>query len=574
MNTSHATPDTFRPCVVIPAYNHPAALEKKVAQLCEQGLAVFLVNDGSTDQTAAVIDELANRFSAVVTMHRRANGGKGAAVKDGLRAAHAAGFTHALQIDADDQHTLSDIPHFLQLAETHPDSLIAGYPQYDDTLPAARRYGRYITHFWVWLETLSLSAIRDSMCGFRVYPLQATCDVLQRESIGDRMDFDIDIIVKMHWAGVPIINTPTRVTYPVDGISHFRMLQDNLRITRMHTVLVLRLLLLWLPGKILAKNRQEKSSHWSTEQERGNAFWLTLSVRLYQALGRPFGLLMAYAGTAYFFLFGKTARNASHDFLQTLYCYSHGATPSPTLANSCRQFFNLADAVMDRFGCWFGDVKRQDFDCANTQVFIEQSRTGKGGLLLCSHLGNAELASMLAEGLPDVYLNILVHTRHAEQLTRLLHSVATRQQCEFLQVDTVGVDTAIYLREKMDRGEWVVIAADRTPVTGTARTSILPFLGRPAAFAQGPFILAGLMECPVYTLFCMRKPAGGYTVYLDKFADTLKSHRATRSATLLAAQLRYVALLERMVLRYPLQWFNFFDVWHVPAKPDTTDRHE
>src|SRR5206468_913777 len=112
----------------------------------------------------------------------------------------------------------------------------------DESVPRGRLYGRYATHVWVWINTLSLD-IRDSMCGFRVYPLASLVELLDDARIGWRMDFDTDVIVRLHWRGVPVVNQPTRVTYPRDGISHFRMGRDNLRISWMHARLFAGMLL-------------------------------------------------------------------------------------------------------------------------------------------------------------------------------------------------------------------------------------------------------------------------------------------------------------------------------------------
>jgi glycosyltransferase involved in cell wall biosynthesis len=177
------------------------------------------------------------------------NGGKGAAVMAGLRAARRAGFTHALQIDADGQHTLADVTRFVEEARRHPDAVICGCPVFDDSIPKARYYGRYLTHAMVWLETLSFD-IRDSMCGFRLYPLQAVTDLTTRAKIGARMDFDTDILVRLHWRGVPTRWIATSVSYPTDGVSHFRMFFDNVRMTSLHVRLTLGMLvrspvLLW-----------------------------------------------------------------------------------------------------------------------------------------------------------------------------------------------------------------------------------------------------------------------------------------------------------------------------------------
>jgi hypothetical protein len=174
-------------------------------------------------------------------VRRAVNGGKGAAVMSGMDAAFADGLTHALQVDADGQHSLADIPGFLDASRADPEALICGVPAYDASVPKGRLYGRYATHVWVWIETLSF-AIRDSMCGFRVYPLAPAHRLINEARLGTRMDFDIEVLVRLFWRGVRIINRPTRVIYPEGGISHFRLWRDNLRISWMHTRLVFGML--------------------------------------------------------------------------------------------------------------------------------------------------------------------------------------------------------------------------------------------------------------------------------------------------------------------------------------------
>jgi hypothetical protein len=166
-----------------------------------------------------------------------------------MRAALAAGYTHALQVDADGQHTLTDVPQFIEAARSSPQAVICGYPVFDGSIPKVRFYGRYLTHALVWLQTLSFE-IKDSMCGFRLYPLAAVATLMQRHTIGPRMDFDTDILVRLYWQNVPTRWLPTQVSYPLDGVSHFRMVLDNLRMTALHLRLIggmlLRLpLLLW-----------------------------------------------------------------------------------------------------------------------------------------------------------------------------------------------------------------------------------------------------------------------------------------------------------------------------------------
>lgn len=224
--------DWFKPCAVIPVFNHERTLPQVVAALLAEDLPCVLVDDGSSAQAATVIDQLAEHPS--VHLHRHTiNQGKGAAVTSGLREAARLGFSHALQVDADGQHDLSRVGLFLDRACQAPEALICGYPQYDASVPKGRLYGRYLTHVWVWINTLSLS-IRDSMCGFRVYPLAPTLALIDSEPLGSRMDFDTEILVRLHWRAQPMVWLPTRVHYPAGGISHFRLWHDNLLISGMH----------------------------------------------------------------------------------------------------------------------------------------------------------------------------------------------------------------------------------------------------------------------------------------------------------------------------------------------------
>jgi glycosyltransferase involved in cell wall biosynthesis len=227
----------FKPCVVIPVYNHEHAVSAVVHAVLAQSLHCVLVDDGCSSACAQVLDRIAERSSSQVTLLRHpANRGKGDAVITGIRHAARAGFTHVLQVDADGQHCIADVPRFIQHAAARPESLIVGYPQYDESVPSIRLYGRYLTHAWVWINTLSLQ-IKDSMCGFRIYPVAPVLSLIQRRTLGSRMDFDTEILVRLCWDGVDIVNVRTKVGYPADGVSHFRLWFDNVLISRMHATL-------------------------------------------------------------------------------------------------------------------------------------------------------------------------------------------------------------------------------------------------------------------------------------------------------------------------------------------------
>lgn len=241
----------MRPCVVIPFYNHEQAIAAVIGRVKAQGLPCILVDDGSDARCQALLGTIAAAEKAWLTLlPLPVNSGKGAAVMAGFEAALAAGYTHGIQLDADAQHCVGDLPRFIAALNAAPTAVIAGLPIFDASIPRHRLYGRYATHVWVWINTLSL-AIADSMCGFRAYPLAPAVAVWQQMRWGRRMDFDTEIIVRLYWAGLPIVNLPTRVSYPSDGVSHFRLWHDNLRITAMHTRLFFGML--WRLPRLLAR---------------------------------------------------------------------------------------------------------------------------------------------------------------------------------------------------------------------------------------------------------------------------------------------------------------------------------
>lgn len=236
---------SFRVCALVPTYDNPRTVESVVQRVREHVELVIVVDDGSHAPAVEVLDRLAGSPGVVLVRHEQ-NRGKGAAMKTGLREAAARGFSHALQVDADGQHDLADIPRFLETARERPEALVLAAPRFDETRPGIRGFGHWFTGLWTRLEVGGRD-IEDPQCGFRVYPVEPAVTARAR---GNRMDFDPEIAVRMCWGGTPIINLPTHVRYlqaDEGGVSHFRMGLDNLLISWMHTrlmtVKIFRLLL-------------------------------------------------------------------------------------------------------------------------------------------------------------------------------------------------------------------------------------------------------------------------------------------------------------------------------------------
>lgn len=557
----------FKACAVIPVFNHHACLEQIVTTLLANHLPCILVDDGSDAATKQVLTKLATQHPSVDCITLPRNAGKGVAAMTGIARAGERGFSHALQVDADGQHDLNDVPTMLALAEQHPGKLISGVPVYDDTVPAVRFYGRYLTHALIWLDTLSLS-LRDSMCGFRVYPVAPSLALAGRVKIGPRMDFDTDIMTRLYWAGTESLFLPTRVRYPQDGISHFRMLRDNMRMTWLH----IRLFLGMLPRipKLLHRNfSRNRSRHWANIGERGSLAGLRFIGFVDRIVGRYISHAILYPVTLYFFVTHPRARRASREFLAA-------AGVAPTLRNSFRHFMNFSVSILDKVAAWYAP-DRIKVDFPEHRMLSDAVAGGRGALLLSAHLGNLELARALASIIPGLRINALVYTSNARKVTAMLEETSDKFHLRLIHVQEIGPDTALMLREKIAAGEVVVIVGDRTPVAEQSPVVKADFLGRPAPFAIGPYVLAHVLECPVYLFFCMQE-GRRYHVYMEPFADRIALPRNGRLQAAAEWAGRYAERLAGYARRFPLQWYNFFDFWTgdpaLPAPKPLNTLHE
>lgn len=539
-------------CAIIPSYNHHRVIDAVIAQVRQQGLPVFVIDDGSAEATRLHLAAL-HAPDAGITVHRLAtNQGKGAAVMTGFALAQAAGFTHAVQIDADGQHDLESLPALLALAQAHPEALISGQPIYDASVPKARKIGRYVTHVWVWIETGSLR-IRDSMCGFRVYPLAPVMALLATRRIGHYMDFDTDIMVRLFWRGTDVVQLPVRVIYPPENSSNFRILRDNWRITHMHTRLVIEML--WNLRRIRrTRPRTAPSAHWATLREVGTGSGIRFCAATYRLLGRR-GVGVVLAPVAlYFYLTRPAPRAASRQFLTAA-----RGTPPRAFA-IYRHFYQFARRAAEVFGAWTGTLPASAIHHATPEGLAALTHEAHGALILISHVGNADLARALLPEAMRARMTILVHTHHAEQYNRTLRHYFPQAAMNLLQITDITPTTVIALQDRLARGEWICIAGDRTAVMRSARVSTLPFLGAPAPFAQGPWILASLLGCPIYMLSAMAEGAQ-YQLRIEKLADRLTLPRHGREEALQHAITPYAHRLEALAKTYPFQWFNFFDFW-------------
>lgn len=227
--------------VLIPSYNPGPQVYETVRAARARWTPVWVVVDGSDDGTRQGLEQMARDDAGLRVLALESNRGKGAAVLHALGHAAAAGFTHALTMDADGQHPAASIPEFMAASQRAPEAMVLGVPQFDASAPALRVKGRRISNWWANLETL-WCGIQDSLFGFRVYPVRALLEVMQRQRWMRRFDFDPEAAVRLAWRGVPPLNLPAPVRYlrPEEGgVSHFRYGRDNALLTWMHVRLML-----------------------------------------------------------------------------------------------------------------------------------------------------------------------------------------------------------------------------------------------------------------------------------------------------------------------------------------------
>jgi glycosyltransferase involved in cell wall biosynthesis len=220
-------------CLLIPIYDHGGTIRAVVESLAPYGLPCIVVDDGSGEETRRVLDALGSDLPWVEVHHHKENRGKGAALQTGYRLAGRRGFSHVIQLDADGQHAAADVPAFGAAIDRFPDALVLGEPCFDASIPRSRLYGRQLSRGIVWALTLS-GVVRDPLCGFRAIPLVPTLALMDRVRMGDHMEFDPELAIRLVWEGVPVVSVPTPVVYREGGISHFDVVWDDLRLAGLY----------------------------------------------------------------------------------------------------------------------------------------------------------------------------------------------------------------------------------------------------------------------------------------------------------------------------------------------------
>ncbi len=304
--------------------------------------------------------------------------------------------------------------------------------------------------------------------------------------------------------------------------------------------------------------------HWSQIQESGALLGLKFMFFIHRWIGWWALNICSYPVTLYFFITKKTARQASIFFLEQV--KKHNGIPQDTkiLFYSLKHFFQFSRNLLDRLAAWSGAFNYDNVAFHHRDDFVQLMEKRSGALVIVSHLGNLEICRALLNTSHAVKLNILVHSHEAEKFNRLMKGIDQKNHLNLIPVSEVSPATAILLQEKLDAGEVIATSGDRTPTEG-GRNSQATFLGIPAPFPQGPYILASILRCPVYLMFCVRD-RNGYQIFFEAFAEQIRLSRKSRDVEIALWVQKFADRLNYYTLRFPLQWNNFYNFWGQTSK--------
>ena len=301
---------------------------------------------------------------------------------------------------------------------------------------------------------------------------------------------------------------------------------------------------------------------WAGVAERGSTIGMWITVLAYRVLGRRLSTVLVLGIVSYFFATDRRGRRASRRYLERLHAVEGGAAAlghPPSLRDSFRHYREFGLAVLDRLRFTLGaediEIVLRGEECLAALIADK-----RGAILLGAHLGSFDALRVLAER-TGVVVNVMMVTRHAPRINALLRRLNPAADLRVLEAGPGAGDTVFRLKACLERGEFVAILGDRIGGGVRARVVRVPFLGAPAPFPQGPFLLAHALGCPMVLLIALRRSAHRYEVFAEPLAAEVVLPRPERAQRLPEIARRYAERLEAYCLAAPYQWFNFFDFW-------------
>lgn len=308
----------------------------------------------------------------------------------------------------------------------------------------------------------------------------------------------------------------------------------------------------------LNKN-QNNSKHWANKEERGSLYGMYFLVYTFKLLGATVCKLLVAPTIFYFYLFGKDARNNIKKFLNKVNNQGE-VSISVSQWSIFRVMLGFGFGIVDKLSAWTGRMTLDKLNSVVDKEFRDYEKNGKGAILLISHLGNYEICRVAAERRSIAKFNVFMHRKNSSNISKIIKSMNQQDVISVIPSDELNLATVIELKEKVEAGEFIVISGDRTPVNNNKGTMESEFFGEMAKFPIGPYVLAKVLECPVFALTCL-KNKNKYDVFFNLIIEKISFNKKNREQVLLESIKTYVKNLEKYAKIAPLQWYNFHQFW-------------
>ncbi|MCF6767510.1 acyltransferase [Thiotrichales bacterium 19S11-10] len=313
------------------------------------------------------------------------------------------------------------------------------------------------------------------------------------------------------------------------------------------------------------------SEHWSSIKEKGNVLGIKLMLYSYRFVGFHITYILMIPVMFYYYLFSKSQRKASKTYLKHMNQYLILNRSNSLLIgrlSSFKHFLAFGEHLLDKLSVWSHQISLDKIDFPNKRLFLDQVKQKNGGVIFTAHLGNIEIARALSSLASNAKINALVFSEHAIKFNQVLKALNPSFDISLIHINQIDIPLAIQLKEKVEQGEFIVIAADRTSVMEEKRSTKALFLNHNAYFPDGAFILAHLLSVKSYFMLCVKEKRQNFKIIYEPFEEKIDLSMKYRKEHLVAYAKKYSDYLSYYCALYPYQWFNFYDFWQQPVKRD------
>jgi predicted LPLAT superfamily acyltransferase len=309
--------------------------------------------------------------------------------------------------------------------------------------------------------------------------------------------------------------------------------------------------------------RARAEQRWTQVAERGSMLGLRITIACYRLFGRPLSLALVHCIVTYFFLTGASARAAARAYQRRVVAMFGDGTElgaQPGSWECFQQFRAFALAIFDRIVLWFGDEEDFRYEVVGVESYDRLVTPECGAIVVGAHVGSFDALRALSRRDGRV-VNVLMFTRNAPLINSFFQKLSPDTEIRVIQADSQSLDTVLRIRACIRRGELVAMLGDRVEPGDRGRSCRVPLLGGLVDLPAAPYLLAGLLGCPLFFMVALRERGGSYRVVAEVLTEKLEFVRGEREKQVQELAAAYAGRLEHYCALRPYQWFNFFDYW-------------